>query len=112
MDENVKQPARYRSIMPCRSDNRVYNALGDHICGLYVRKRVSPTHVKEITLDINMFSMWNTIPHGMTSIMNHFVSSLKLIWRFRNCTQSMPPSQHDALYSTNHDSPPPSLLVE
>ena len=37
-------------------------------------------HVREIKQDLDLFYIWNTLPHDVMLVMHHVVSSLVLIW--------------------------------
>ena len=86
MGESIEYPIGHRPVMPHMLDYRVYNKMVDCICDLFVKEGVSPTHVREITWDLDMFYIWCTLPSYMTSLMHHVFSSLKLIQSFRNHT--------------------------
>ena len=79
MEEDIKQLARNRSVMPLRLDRRVCIELAYHRCDLFVREVVPPTHVREITHDPYIFSIWRKLPHDMMSLMHHVVDSLNII---------------------------------
>lgn len=70
-----------------------------------------PTHVGEITWDLDMFSIWCMLFRDMTSLIHHVVEAMNLVRIFRDRAQSTPSSQDDVLGSTHHDSLPPGPLV-
>ena len=65
--------------MQYRSDRRVCTKLEDHICALFARERVSLAHVTQIIKDPHLFDIWHTLPHDMTTLIHHVVSSPMLI---------------------------------
>ena len=58
MEEVAKQLVGHRPIIPHRPNHRVHTKLKDRLCDLFVREGVAPTYVREITQDLDMFTIW------------------------------------------------------
>ena len=53
-----------------------------------------------------MFYIWCRIPHDLMLVMLHVVSSLMLIHRLQDHTQSMSSSKDEVPSASHYDSPP------
>lgn len=105
MEEFFTHTARHKLVLPHRMDRRVCTELEDRMCDLFLREEMTHTHIREIMQDLDMLSIWCTLPWDMTSLMYHVFGALNLIWRFRNHSQSTSSSKDDAPSSPPHDSP-------